>query len=51
MGVDTQASINAIRRQTFEKMVIKPKLMEDETVVFSFDGNKPLKSIGKFLFL
>ena len=48
MGVDTQASINAIRRQTFEKMVIKPKLMEDETVVFSFDGNKPLKSIGKF---
>ena len=48
MGVDTQASINALTVDTYERMAIKPELMEDKSMVFSFDGVKPLKSRGKF---
>jgi hypothetical protein len=48
VGIDTQASINALSKETYEKMAIKPELNKDDSVVYSFDGNKPLKSLGKF---
>ena len=48
-GIDTQASINAISKQTFDKMTIKPELKFDNTIVYSFDGKKPMKSLGKFI--
>ena len=48
VGIDTQSSINAISKETFEKMIIKPDLLKDDSVVYSFDGKQPLKSIGKF---
>jgi hypothetical protein len=43
VGIDTQASINAISKETFDKMVIKPDLNRVDTIVYSFDGKKPLK--------
>lgn len=48
VGVDTQASINAFRKEAYDKIFIKPKLEEDKSIVFSFDGDTPLKSVGKF---
>jgi len=48
VGIDTQSSINAISKETFEKMIIKPDLLKDDSIVYSFDGKQPLKSIGKF---
>jgi hypothetical protein len=47
VGIDTQSSINAISKETFEKMIIKPDLLKDDPVVYSFDGKQPLKSIEK----
>jgi hypothetical protein len=47
-GIDTQASINALKKDTYLSMVHKPELVKDDSLVFSFDGSKPLKSIGKF---
>ncbi len=46
-GIDTQSSMNAIFKETFEKMIIKRDLLKDDPVVYSFDGKQPLKSIGK----
>ena len=48
MGVDTQASINALSLETFNKMAIKPALLQGDSLVYSFDGKKPIKSFGKF---
>ena len=48
VGIDTQASINAITKETFNQMSIKPNLLKDNSIVYSFDGKQPLKSIGKF---
>ena len=48
MGVDTQASINAISSETYLKMMNRPKLQSSTTKVFSFDGTKPMESLGKF---
>ncbi|RNA04235.1 Retrovirus-related Pol poly from transposon [Brachionus plicatilis] len=48
VGVDTQASVNANSKKTFDKMGIRPDLDKDDTVVYSFDGYEPLRSIGKF---
>ena len=47
-GIDTQASINALKRETYLKMIRRPDLVQDNSIVFSFDGEKPLKSLGKF---
>ena len=35
VGIDTQASINAISSKTFNSMGIKPDLIEDKSIVFS----------------
>ncbi|RNA09707.1 RNA-directed DNA polymerase [Brachionus plicatilis] len=48
VGVDTQASVNALSRKTYEKMAIGPDQETNDTLVYSFDGNVPLKSMGKF---
>ena len=48
VGIDTQSSINAISKETFDKMIIKPDLLKDDSIVYSFDGTQPLISIGKF---
>ena len=48
VGIDTQSSINALSKETFAKMIIKPDLLKDNSIVYSFDGKQPLKSIGKF---
>ena len=48
VGIDTQASINALSKETFENMAIKPELTYDDSLVYSFDGKKPLKTLGKF---
>jgi hypothetical protein len=48
MGPDTQSSINAIRIETFNKLNPRPKLEINESIVYSYDSKKPMKSIGKF---
>ena len=47
-GIDTQASLNALSKESYLKMGIRPKLIEDQSKVFSYDGLKPIKSLGKF---
>jgi hypothetical protein len=48
MGPDTQSSINAISIGTFDQLNPKPKLEANESIVYSYDSKKPMKSIGKF---
>jgi hypothetical protein len=46
VGIDTQSPINFVIKETFEKMIIKPDLLKNDSIVCSFDGKQPLKSIG-----
>ncbi|RMZ95088.1 hypothetical protein BpHYR1_025229, partial [Brachionus plicatilis] len=48
LGVDTQASINAMSRETFESLPNKPKLSPCQLAAYSFDGKSPIQSIGSF---
>ena len=48
MGVDTQASVNCLSAETFDKWQNKPVLSEDVVETYAFCGEKPLKSRGKF---
>jgi hypothetical protein len=44
VGIYTQASINVLSKEQYEKMAIKPDFNKDDSLVYSFDGSKPLKS-------
>ena len=48
MGPDTQSSINAISAETYNKLQPKPILEPNNSLVYSYDSDKPMKSIGKF---
>ena len=48
MGVDTQASINAISSKAYYEMAVRPALTRCTSKVFSFDGQNPMTSLGKF---
>ena len=48
MGPDTQSSINAISIETYNQLNPKPKLIANESLVYSYDSKKPMKSVGKF---
>jgi hypothetical protein len=48
MGPDTQSSINAINIETFNQLEPKPKLMSNDSILYSYDSKKPMKSVGKF---
>jgi hypothetical protein len=48
MGPDTQSSINAITIETFNSLQPKPILLKNNSLCYSYDGNEPMVSIGKF---
>ena len=48
MGPDSQSSINAINIETFNQLNPKPKLEANESLVYSCECKKPMKSFGKF---
>ena len=48
MGPDTQSSINAISVETYNKLEPKPELKPNNSLVYSYGSNKPIKSIGLF---
>jgi len=48
MGPDTQSSINSITLETYNKLQPKPELQVNNSIVYSYDGNKPMSSMGKF---
>jgi hypothetical protein len=48
LGVDTQASINAMSKETFDRLVNKPKLSPCPIAAYSFDGKTPIKAVGSF---
>ena len=45
---DTQSSINAITIETFNSLQPKPILVKNNSSFYSYDGNEPMVSIGKF---
>ena len=48
LGIDTQASVNAISSQAYDKLAVKPKLSPYQSTVFSLDGKVPMKTRGSF---
>ena len=48
MGQDTQSSVNAISIETYNQLNPKPKLVANESLVYSYDSKRPMKSVGKF---
>lgn len=48
MGIDTQASINAISSETYHSLNEKPTLVMDTIETYAYDSIKPLRSMGKF---
>ena len=48
MGIDTQASVNAMSEQAYERMAIEPRLRPCEIKAYSFDGKTPIIAVGAF---
>ena len=48
LGVDTQASLNAMSKETYEKLENKPNLTSCPIMAFSYDGKTPLQPLGEF---
>ena len=48
MGVDTQASVNAISAQAYRSMAIKPDLIPSDALIYAYDGKRPMALLGKF---
>jgi hypothetical protein len=48
LGVDTQASINALSKDAFDLLSIRPKLHPCPIAAYSFDGKTPIQSVGSF---
>ena len=44
MGIDTQASLNAISKEQYEAMANKPTLRQWQSFAFSYDGTTPMKA-------
>ena len=48
MGIDTQASVNAMSEQAYERMAIEPRLRPCDIKAYSFDGKTPIIAVGAF---
>ena len=48
MGVDSQASVNALMFETYTSLLNRPILTHDISLTFSIDGITPIPNMGKF---